>query len=65
MLDDVTAWVERHTLIRLERQRVGSDLTREMLLRSREQLAISESLLQAKVSKTWHQRQSEALGSAG
>jgi hypothetical protein len=54
MLDDITAWVALRTLIKLERQRVGSELTQEMLLRSREQLARSDNLLQVNPPKVWH-----------
>ena len=54
MFDDITELVQLNTLIRLDRQLAGSHLTQEMLSRSREQLAVSEALLQAGMPKVWY-----------
>ena len=54
MPDDVDAWVERYIAAKLERLRAGSDLTHELLRRSREQIAKSKELLQAEVPTVWH-----------
>jgi hypothetical protein len=49
---------------RLERARASIELTREMLWRSREQLATSQMLLRIEVPKVWHPEPTEAHGTS-
>lgn len=53
MPDDVRARFE-YIIATLNRQCAGSDLTREMLIRSRERLAISDLLLKSEVPNVCH-----------
>jgi hypothetical protein len=54
MADEIAEWVARFEAAKLERIRAGNQLTRDLLQKSRKQLALSEKVLKLPVPKVWH-----------
>lgn len=54
MSNESVPWSLQCLTVRLERLKAANELTREMLRRSYEQLAISKDLLKRDVPKVWH-----------
>ena len=54
MSDVSIEWLEAIVAGQLERQRSANELTKQIVIRAYERIAISEALLKFKVPRVWH-----------